>query len=86
MQQLHGRDTCPVFAFGDMNATVTESVFDVYEQNGVKKLFDMTEQRDSVCSIHGDPMKDGKGVFHGRKARISFLSCHFNLYCFFIDR
>lgn len=68
MKHLHEKYSCPVFAFGDMNAAVSEPLFEVFAQNGVKKLFDMTENRDLSCTVHGDPQKGDDGKFHGKKA------------------
>ena len=73
MKYIEARFSCPVFAFGDMNATVEEGVFRVYEQNHIQKLFDMTEQKDTACSLHGNPIKDEKGVFHGTRATAEYV-------------
>jgi endonuclease/exonuclease/phosphatase family metal-dependent hydrolase len=74
MKHLQGKYACPVFAFGDMNATVTESIFDVFARNGIKNLFDQALQRDTTCTLHGDPEKDADGVFRGTKATEAYLS------------
>ena len=81
MERLHNKYSCPVFAFGDMNATITESVFDVYEQNGVKKLFDMAEQKDTICTTHGDPVKASEGVFRGGKATKEYIHSFRRILC-----
>lgn len=81
MNRLRSQYNCPVFAFGDMNATVTESVFDVYEQNGIKHLFDVAREKDTSCTIHGDPVKDASGRFHGTKATDAYLASHQKALC-----
>jgi len=68
MQDLQRKYACPVFGFGDMNATVSEKVFEVYGENGVKLLFDIAAEKDTVCSVHGDPVRGEDGMFHGKKA------------------
>lgn len=68
MRHLQIKYSCPVFAFGDMNATVNDSVFDVYSVNKVGLLYDLAPQKDSVCSVHGDPVRGSDGLFHGTKA------------------
>ncbi len=74
MKYLNNRYSCPVFAFGDMNATATEGVFDVYKQNDVKKLLDLSEYRDSACTIHGNPVKTADGNYHGRTATKEYVA------------
>ena len=74
MKYLAQRFSCPVFAFGDMNAVLEEGVFRVYEQEGVQRLFDMTSQRDTVCSLHGNPTWDENNNFHGVKATAEYIA------------
>lgn len=74
MHFLHKKYSCPVFAFGDMNATVTEEIFRIFEQNGIKNLYDMTEQKDTVCTVHGDPVLGEDGAFHGTRATAEYIS------------
>ena len=74
MKEIGGKYLCPVFAFGDMNATVTEGIFEVYNQNGIKNLIDISEKKDTACSIHGDPVKDENGVFHGEIASDDYIA------------
>ena len=81
MKQLHNKYSCPVFAFGDMNATITESVFDIYEQNGVKRLWTVAEEKDRTCSLHGDPVKDANGVFVGVKATKEYITSLRRILC-----
>ncbi len=66
MKYLHERFNCPVFAFGDMNTTISSDVFKVYEENGIKHLYDIAEEKDDITSHHGDPIKDENGKFHGK--------------------
>jgi len=73
MHYLHDRYGCPVFAFGDMNAPVSHSIFRVYAENGIKNLFDMTENRDLVCTIHGNPVRGEDGIYHGNRATAEYL-------------
>ena len=81
MKYLQERYSCPVFAFGDMNAAITESVFDVYEQNGVRKLFDLAEQKDYICTVHGNPVFGTDGDFHGVEATEAYISSFRKVLC-----
>ena len=74
MIHLHNKYSIPVFAFGDMNGTVSEGMFDVYTENGIKKLYDLTEQKDNSCSVHGNPVQGDDGMFHGKKATAESVS------------
>lgn len=74
MQNISKRFACPVFAFGDMNSTVTESVFHIYRKNGIKHLFDLAEQKDITCSMHGNPLLGNDGQFHGAQATEEYVS------------
>ena len=73
MKKLQDKYSCTVFAFGDMNATVQEGIFDIYRQNKIKNLFDIADQRDEVCTIHGDPVADSNGIFHGARATKEYI-------------
>lgn len=69
MTYIHNRYNCPVFAFGDMNCMRSSQVFKVvYLVNGVVALFDKTQDRDDVCTLHGDPVADENGRYHGVKS------------------
>lgn len=68
MHYLNKRYSCPVFAFGDMNVRLSEEVFDVYAENGIKNLYDLAQKKDNICSYHGYPVPDENGVFHGKKS------------------
>lgn len=68
MTRLAAEFSCAAFAFGDMNATTRESIFTVYKQNGVQYLFDIALEKDTACSIHGDPIQLEDGTFQGKKA------------------
>lgn len=69
MKYLSGRFGCPAFAFGDMNCNRNSQVFRVvYLVNGIKPLIDMTDERDCVCTLHGDPAADSEGRYHGEKS------------------
>lgn len=81
MKQLRQKYACPVFAFGDMNATIEEGVFDVYRQNGVRPLLELAAEKDTVCSIHGDPVKDEVGVFHGKRATEDYITSFRRVLC-----
>lgn len=70
MKYLHDKYSCTVFGFGDMNATVSEDVFNVYADSGIKKLFDLAEHKDYVCSVHGNPVRGDDGMFHGKKSTV----------------
>ena len=73
MHALHTRYTCPVFAFGDMNATISEEVFAVYAKNDIRHLFDLAKEKDTTCSIHGDPVRGEDGFFHGKRVTPDYL-------------
>ncbi len=74
MKFLQEKYACPVFAFGDMNSTITESVFDVYKANGIQKLFEVAKQRDRICTTHGNPVRGSDGVFHGVKSTDAYIN------------
>ncbi|MBE7044637.1 MAG: hypothetical protein E7397_03840 [Ruminococcaceae bacterium] len=86
MKHLHNKYSCPVFAFGDMNATVSESVFDVYSENGIQKLYDLTGHKDNVCSVHGNPERGEDGMFHGQKATTESINYLRSLLCLLEDK
>ena len=86
MQHLHKKYSCPVFAFGDMNATFSESVFDVYAENGIRKLYDLTEHKDKVCSVHENPERGEDGMFHGQKATNESVSDFRKILCLTDDK
>lgn len=66
MKRLHEEYSCPVFAFGDMNCTTRSRVFtDVYKNSGVVHLFSAADEKDDICTLHADPVSDGKGGWHG---------------------
>ena len=67
MKALKNRYNCPVFAFGDMNTTLSSDVFKVYCDNGLNHLYDIAESKDSVSSHHGDPVLGEDGKYHGKK-------------------
>ena len=67
MELLRGRWHCPVFAFGDMNTTVTSGVFTVYSGHHIRHLWDLAAQKTDIGSHHGDPVKGEDGFYHGRK-------------------
>ncbi|MBR6726397.1 MAG: endonuclease/exonuclease/phosphatase family protein [Clostridia bacterium] len=73
MLTLRGRFGCPVFAFGDMNAAMPEKMFEVYRENGIKMLIEAAEERDTACSIHGDPQRGDDGFYHGTKVSKEYL-------------
>ena len=81
MRWLNEKYSCPVFAFGDMNATVMEGVFEIYRKNNVKNLFDMAEQKDLTCTIHGDPVKDRNHHFYGKKAEKEYIEKFRQILC-----
>lgn len=74
MKQLNGRYDVSVFALGDMNGTATEEMFDVYAQNGIISLYNVAEQRDNICSIHGDPVQGDDGRYHGKKTTPEYIA------------
>ena len=81
MQYLHEKYSCAVFAFGDMNATVSESIFDIFAEYEIKKLYDMAESKDNACSIHGNPKPGVDGMFHGQKATLETIRDYRKTWC-----
>ena len=67
MKYLKELYNCPVFAFGDMNTTLSSDVFEVYSQNGIKHMHDLADQKDNMSSHHGDPVCGENGKYHGKK-------------------
>ena len=65
MQQLHTRYACPVWAFGDMNTTLSSEVFAVYAQNGIRHMRELAAVKSDVSSHHGDPVRGEDGRYHG---------------------
>jgi endonuclease/exonuclease/phosphatase family metal-dependent hydrolase len=51
MKYLKELYNCPVFAFGDMNTTLSSDVFEVYSQNGIKHMHDLADQKDNMSSM-----------------------------------
>jgi len=73
MKHLYKKYSCPVFAIGDMNATVTEGLFEVFDRNEIKHFYYLTQNRDNVCSVHADPIKGDDGFFHSEPATREFI-------------
>ena len=69
MRYLHQQYKCPVFAFGDMNSVLASEVFRVYEESGIRHLYDLAEAKKDVSSHHGDPQPDEKGVLRGKRTQ-----------------
>lgn len=67
MITLKERFSCPVFAFGDMNAKISSGVFEIYKQNGIKHLHDLAKEKDNVSSHHGDPVAIKSERYKGKK-------------------
>ena len=65
MRHLHETHRCCVFAFGDMNCTVSSGVFRIYAENGIRQLRELAVQADTVTSHHGDPLRGEDGLYHG---------------------
>ncbi|MBR5528078.1 MAG: endonuclease/exonuclease/phosphatase family protein [Clostridia bacterium] len=65
MQYIRAKYSCPVFAMGDLNCTHLSTVFEVFSENGVQKLFDKAVKKSDVCSHHGDPVKEKDGTYRG---------------------
>lgn len=71
MLHIKTKYNCPVFAFGDMNCRCTSKVFGiVYGLNGIVRLFDVAENKNDVGSLHGDPVSDENGCWHGTTSGI----------------
>lgn len=73
MKHLSLKYDCPAYGMGDMNATITEPVFSFYSENGVKLLFDLANERDTVCTLHGDPILGDDGKYHGKRADDEYI-------------
>lgn len=67
MKDLQSRHHCIVFAFGDLNSTITSDVFTVFLQQGVIRLYDLAEEVNDVSSHHGNPSLGEDGCYHGRE-------------------
>lgn len=64
---IENRFSCPVFALGDMNCNRQHRVFkDVYEKAGFCHFYDLAEKKDDICTIHGNPVADENGFYHGK--------------------
>lgn len=74
MKYLSEKYSADVFAFGDLNSTVTETVFEAFSENGIKLLYDKAKQKDTICSVHGDPVLGDDGRFHGNKATAEYIA------------
>lgn len=66
MKRLTEDYGCPVFAFGDMNCTVSSGVFKVYAENGVRHLRELADVHSDISSHHGDPVRGEDGFYHGK--------------------
>lgn len=67
IKNIHAKYECPVFAFGDMNTTISSEVFQVYAENDIQNLYDLAEAKDNISSHHGDPEPDALGKLRGAK-------------------
>lgn len=74
MAELKEKFNCPVIAMGDMNTTISSDVFRVYEERGISHFFDKAKERDTVCSVHGNPLRGEDGKFHGKKTTEDYTS------------
>lgn len=66
MRFVKERFDCPVFGFGDLNSKRDHPVFKVFQGEKAEVLFDLTENKDDVSTMHGDPVADEKGFYHGK--------------------
>lgn len=74
MQKINSEYNCPIFAFGDLNCNFGSSVFQtVFPKNNIIPLINIAAQKDTVCSIHGDPVADQNGIYHGKKTERDYL-------------
>ena len=67
MTFLSGRFDCPVFCFGDMNSILSSSVFETFAKYGIAHCREIAMTSSCVSSHHGDPVRDGEGVYRGCK-------------------
>lgn len=81
MIYLHNKYSVNVYALGDMNAVVTESLFDMYAKKGIKNLFDVAMEKDTTCSIHGNPVCGEDGNFYGKEADDEYIEYLRNALC-----
>ena len=71
---LQSKFSCPVFAFGDMNAMLDEEIFNIYTQNGLFILINIAQEKDCTCSHHGNPVRNEKGEFFGVRATKDYVA------------
>lgn len=51
-----------------MNCRCTTGVFTkVFPSAGITQLYEETDERDTVSTLHGDPVKNADGTFTGKK-------------------
>lgn len=72
MMHLYKRYNCPVFAFGDMNTTISSGVFEIYKENRIIHLREVALEKDDVSSHHGDPVVTESGRYKGNKTDNDF--------------
>lgn len=73
MKRLSEKYSCAVFAFGDMNTTISAEVFKIYKENNIHHLWDDAPEKDYMCSIHGNPERGEDGLFHGKKTTDDYI-------------
>ena len=67
IKYISGRFHCPVFIFGDLNCTISSSVFtSLFASANVKHAYDLAEIKDDIKSHHGNPVVDENGKYHGK--------------------
>ena len=72
MENLRTRYNCPIFAFGDMNTNIKSDCFAVYKERNIFHLLDVSEEKDTVCSHHGNPALGEDGRYHGNKTNYDY--------------
>lgn len=67
IKYINGRFHCPVFIFGDLNCTMSSSVFtSIFASANVKHAYDLAKVKDDIKSHHGNPVVDENGKYHGK--------------------
>lgn len=72
MDYIQKKYGCEVFAFGDMNANFSKSIFRVYNERNAVCLHTLADKRSDFCTHHGDPVRGEDGLYHGKKTELPF--------------
>ena len=67
MRRLKQVYSCPVFAFGDLNCTIADEVFQVFNASNIVRLHDIAQSACPLSSHHADPTPGADGLYHGHR-------------------